>query len=208
MSWPAPLAVATSRQKQQWPRGRVQVTDRGRGELSAEKQLLRAGGPWGRVQGVSALRAGRGLLLSACVSARRKARDAGARVRARAGVCQCVSEGVTEAPTCPARQSCGRQQAAGEGEAAGAWGTRARSPGPAPHLPAPPPLDAEAAAVASLRPPCAPGGGREGLREAGFRAKQNKSPRAIPYSPNLRNRKDGHHLPAPTTSTPPLSQPG
>ena len=95
--------------------GQVAVT-RGHEEPSGEQALLAEGGPGVWVEG-GRCPAGRGQerLVSVCVSARERARDAGARVRARG--CVCMSEGVTEAPTCPARPSCGRRQAAGEGEA-------------------------------------------------------------------------------------------
>lgn len=55
----------------------------------------------------------------------------------------------------------------GGGRGCGRQGTRGRSPGRAPHLPAPPPPDAEAAAAASPRPRCAPGGGGMDSGKAG-----------------------------------------
>ena len=128
----------------------------------------------------------------------------------RAGVCEGVSEGVTEAPTCPARPRCGRRPAAGErGRLRAPRGKGARSSGWAPHLPAPPLLDAEAAAAAQPRPPCAPGwAGRGGTdRASPLRSKNERIPPspthtllrlpAIPASLNPSNAKDRHQLPAP-----------
>ena len=112
----------------------------------------------------------------------------------RAGVCEGVSEGVTEAPTCPARRRCGRRPAAGErGRLRAPRGKGARSSGWAPHLPAPPLLDAEAAAAAQPRPPCAPGwAGRGGTdRASPLRSKTERIP---PSS-------------APLPSQPPLTHP-
>ena len=69
--------------------GQVAVT-RGREEPSGEHALLAEGGPGVWVE-EGRCPAGRGQerLVSACVSARERARDAGARVRARGCVCVC-----------------------------------------------------------------------------------------------------------------------
>nr|CAI9703623.1 unnamed protein product [Rangifer tarandus platyrhynchus] len=112
----------------------------------------------------------------------------------RAGVCVCVSEGVTEAPTCPARPSCGRRQAAGEGEAAGA---RGQEPGrPAGRRTSRPrrlltqrPLRLPRRVLAAL-----PAGA--GWTRGKPAAKQNKTNPALPSLPSLpnpRNREGGHH---------------
>ncbi|KAM5253201.1 uncharacterized protein RBU33_024924 [Hipposideros larvatus] len=89
------------------------------------------------------------------------------RAGACARVCVSVSEGVTEAPTCPARPCCGRRQAEGRGGGCGRRREGARSRGWAPHLPAPPPLDAEAAAATRPRPPCAQAGPAGGVLGGG-----------------------------------------
>lgn len=122
----------------------------------------------------------------------------------RAGVYVCVSEGVTEAPTCPARPSCGRRQAAGEGEAAGARGHEAGRPAgrrtsPPRRLLTQRPLRLPSRVLDALPA----GAGRTRGKPAAKQNKTNPALPSLPSLPNPRNREDGHDLPAPFPPPPP-----
>lgn len=134
------------------------------------------------------------------------------RAGACARVCVSVSEGVTEAPTCPARPCCGRRQAEGRGGGCGRRREGARSRGWAPHLPAPPPLDAEAAAATRPRPPCAQAGPAGGVLGGGSPLHtQTNHILLLSGPPNPLNPNGRHQLPvaaATTITTPLLSQQG
>lgn len=122
----------------------------------------------------------------------------------RAGVYVCVSEGVTEAPTCPARPSCGSRQAAGEGEAAGARGHEAGRPAgrrtsPPRRLLTQRPLRLPSRVLDALPA----GAGRTRGKPAAKQNKTNPALPSLPSLPNPRNREDGHDLPAPFPPPPP-----